>query len=549
MRAMFLLVALVLLLAGLIIPPIVAAVEPALPRVYIDTTYVSPMGNTIAVSAGGNFQAALVAARPGEVITLAAGATYRGPFTLPNKPGAGWITVRTSTPDSSLPPPGTRVSPAHAPLMPRLVAASGSVITTAPGAHHYRFIGLEISPAPGVFLYDLITLASPDGSAAGLPHDIIFDRSYLHGDPVKGTRRGIALNSGAAAVIDSHLADFKEVGADSQALCGWSGPGPFKIVNNYLEGAGENVMFGGADPSIQNLVPSDIEIRRNHFAKPLAWKIGHPEYAGTPWSVKNLFELKNARRVLIDGNLFERNWLHAQTGFAIMLTVRNQQGTAPWSVVEDVTFRNNIVRHSGSGVQILGRDDTYPSEQAKRIAIRNNLFDDIDGVRWGGADGWLFQFAGAAADVIIDHNTAFQSGNIIMASGVPNTSVVYRDNITPHNAYGVIGTGLGPGLPTLAQYFPHAVFENNVLAGQPTYSPLYPPRNFFPATLAAVGFSDLAGGDYRLAPSSPYRRGASNGGDIGVDVAALDRALGGIGPTHEKRSPTGGKTPVRGREP
>ena len=47
---------------------------------------------------------------------------------------------------------------------------------------------------------------------------------------MKGTRRGIALNSGATAVIDSHLADFKEVGADSQAIAGWNGPGPFKIV-------------------------------------------------------------------------------------------------------------------------------------------------------------------------------------------------------------------------------------------------------------------------------------------------------------------------------
>ena len=44
---------------------------------------------------------------------------------------------------------------------------------------------------------------------------------------------------------------------------GWNGPGPFLIENNYLEAAGENVMFGGSDPSIANLVPSNITIRRN----------------------------------------------------------------------------------------------------------------------------------------------------------------------------------------------------------------------------------------------------------------------------------------------
>ena len=150
------------------------------------------------------------------------------------------------------------------------------------------------------------------------------------------------MNGRDIAVINSYLSDFKEVGADSQAISGWNGPGPFKIENNYLEAAGENVMFGGADPAVHGLVPSDIEIVRNHFAKPLRWKMDHPSYEGTPWAVKNLFELKNARRVLVEGNLLEHNWPHAQNGFAILFTPRNQDGRAPWSVVEDVTFRNNV---------------------------------------------------------------------------------------------------------------------------------------------------------------------------------------------------------------
>ena len=45
-----------------------------------------------------------------------------------------------------------------------------------------------------------------------------------------------------------------------------------KIINNYFEGTGENILFGGADPRIDGLVPSDIEIRRNHFTKPTSWK-------------------------------------------------------------------------------------------------------------------------------------------------------------------------------------------------------------------------------------------------------------------------------------
>jgi hypothetical protein len=178
-----------------------------------------------------------------------------------------------------------------------------------------------------------------------LPHDLILDRLYVHGSPSVTLRRGVTLNSAAAAVIDSYISDCHEDGSDSQAIGGWNGAGPFKIVNNYLEGAGENFMLGGTDPSIQNLVPSDIEFRRNHCFKPLTWRIGDPSYAGRPWSVKNLFELKNAQRVLIDGNVFENNWTMAQNGFAILFTVRNQDGAAPWSVVL-LSVRNRIITWS-----------------------------------------------------------------------------------------------------------------------------------------------------------------------------------------------------------
>jgi hypothetical protein len=220
----------------------------------------------------------------------------------------------------------------------------------------------------------------------------------IHGDP-KGGRRGVALNGRELAVINSHVSDFKEAGADSQAIAGWNGPGPIRIENNYLEAAGENVMFGGADPSIDRLVPSDIEILRNHMSKPLRWKADHPSYEGTPWAVKNLFELKNARRVLVDGNVLEHNWPHAQNGFAILFTVRNQDGRAPWSIVEDVIFRKNALRHVAAGFNILGRDDNHDSGQTQRIWIHNNVMTDVGGT-WGG-NGRLFQLINGTAAISI----------------------------------------------------------------------------------------------------------------------------------------------------
>ena len=269
-------------------------------------------------------------------------------------------------------------------------------------------------------------------------------------------------------MIDSHLSDFKEVGADSQAIAGWSGPGPYRIANNYLEGAGENVMFGGADPSIKDLVPSDIEIVRNHIAKPLTWKIGDPSYAGTAWSVKNLLELKNARRVLIEGNLFERNWA-ARTDWIRDPVHRAEpgSGTAPWSAVQDVTFRHNVVRSSGSGINILGYDDSYPSQQTARVCDPQQpprRYRRLSGAEMAGYS----RSCRGTTDVVIEHNTGRQTGTVIMADGAPHQNFVFRYNIAPHDAYGVKGSWQQVvGSPTLAQYFPGAVFEGNVLAGQP----------------------------------------------------------------------------------
>jgi hypothetical protein len=488
---------------------------PALPRAFVDAAPIAGTGTTHRARNGEELRRILGLAQPGDAIVLDAGAVFSGPFTLPKKPGNEWITIRTSAGDR-LPAPGTRVDPSHASLMPRLESATESVITADPGAHHYRLIGLEIRPKAGKFLLNLMELGASERSLEALPHHIVVDRCYLHGDPRLGARRGIALNGREIAVVDSCLSDFKEMGADSQAIAGWNGPGPFKIVNNTLEGAAENLMFGGADPAIRDLVPSDIEIRRNLFRKPLSWMKGDPSFAGTAWTVKNIFELKNARRVLVDGNTFENNWAHAQSGFAILFTVRNQDGSAPWSTVEDVTFTNNIVRHTGSGVNVLGTDDAAPSGPARRIAIRNNLFDDVGGERWGGG-GRLLQLLNGVADLAFEHNTCLHTGNIVTAEGAVHTGFVFRDNIVLQNDYGVSGAGKASGRSTLEAFFPGSRFVRNVIVGGD--ASVYPPGNFFPRSIEQVGFIDLERGDYRLAPSSRYARAATGGKEAGVDFS------------------------------
>jgi hypothetical protein len=481
----------------------------------------------ITVPAGGDLQGALNAAQPGDVILVQAGAVFTGPFTLPLKSGNTYITIRTSASDAQLPPAGQRISPSYANVMPKLVASSNQVLVAARSAHHYQFVGIEISPAAGAYLENTIILGDGSETAISqLPHDIIFDRCYIHGDPNVGTRRGIAMNGVSVTISNSYLSDFKSTSEDAEAIMCWNGPGPFQITNNFIEAAAENILFGGWDPAIPNLVPSDITITHNYFFKPLSWRVGDPSYAGTHWIVKNLLELKNAQRVTISGNILQNNWADAQNGFAILFTVRDQNGTAPWSVVQNVTFTNNILEHVGAGFNILGFDNNAPSQQTNHINIVNNLLLDVS-TSWGG-NGRLYQILDESANVVIDHNTAFNNGSLIWAQDIATAggvmpNFVYRNSIGANN---IDGNGTGSGNNTVSTYFPGAVIARNAFIGD--NPSLYPGNNFFPATYDQVGFVNLAGGDYHLSSSSPYKGAATDGTDVGANVDAVNAATAGV---------------------
>ena len=112
--------------------------------------------NTRFVAAGGNLQQALDQAAPGDTIVLEAGAVFTGNFILRKKTGYGLITLISSASDS-LPADNRRVSPADAASMPKLVTPNNNpLIRTEDGAHDYRFVGIEFTVKPGIYVFDLI---------------------------------------------------------------------------------------------------------------------------------------------------------------------------------------------------------------------------------------------------------------------------------------------------------------------------------------------------------------------------------------------------------
>lgn len=524
---------LILTLAAVVLPCLVAAfaqmrgAQPAT-RPRRATGGAASGAGEINVRARGDLQSALDAARAGDTIVVEAGATFTGTFTLPAKAGDAYVTVRSSLADRL--PEGARVSPAAAQFMPRIVAPGrgAAALQTAPGAHHWRLVGLEIAqPDAATIVYDLVKLG--DGSAAqntaeSVPHHLTIDRCYVHAAAEGEAKRGVSLQSADTEILNSYVAGFKAKGQDSQAVAGWNGPGPFRIVNNYLEGAGENVLFGGARASVPNLVPTGIEILRNHLDKPTEWR--------GRWTVKNSLELKNARRVRIEGNLIEHCWLDAQQGYAVLFTPRpSDSGSA--AAVEDVQFVNNVVRHVAAALHVSGQDDLYTSNPRERrlhkIRIANNLFDDVSNEAWGG-DGCFLKIVSGTDAVKVEHNTVLSRGwALVKLDGDPSTGFVFRDNIARHNDYGVTGNNVGYGLRALETYAPGGVFAGNLIAREFNApwntEQVYPPGNRYPQSLKDVLDADAATGYFRLKPNSKFTRSASDGRDPGCDTDALEAAM------------------------
>lgn len=550
-----------------------------LPREYVKSSLkdTPAKGKTWTVHDGEDPQPIVNKAACGDIVQLQAGATFSGNITFPAKScdDSHWIVLRTSAPDSSLPPEGTRLTPCFAgagslPGRPSLGCANTAnvlakvelrsigglgPIILASGANHYRLIGLEITRAA--------SSAAARGLVqfAGTANHVIFDRVWIHGTPQDETVRGILLGqSRYVAIVDSFFSDFHCIAqtsscTDAQAILGGIGDGPmgpYKLADNFLEASGENVMFGGGRATDS---PQDIEVRHNHFFKPLTWMKGQPGYLGgtngNPFVVKNIFELKNAQRVLLEGNVLENCWGgFTQDGFAILLTPKNPGGCANCQVT-DVTIRYNSIRHVGAGLQIANALSGNGIEQdGQRYSIHDIVIDDIDDVRFNGA-GEFAQIsvtpgAPLLQNVKIDHVSAFPSRRLFMigvmlTTSKPMQNFAFTNSIVTAGQYPVWSTGGGPGncafhnqpLATFDDCFLGSTFTANViLQSPPEYPPTdWPARNFFPSTAAAVQFVDYANGrngDYHLRPSSPYRGKGTDGKDIGANIDSIRAATLGV---------------------
>ena len=358
-----------------------------------------------------------------------------------------------------------------------------------------------------------------------LPAYLIFDRVYIHGLPNTNTKRGIEMDAQSIGIVDSYCDEIHYNGNDSQCFASWNGAGPFLIQNNFVQAGAEDILFGGADPSVTNLIPSDITIVGNVIQKNVAWR---NEAAPYNWVIKNLVEFKNAQRVLLDGNVIQYIWAAGQVGFAALITPRNQDGNCSWCSVNDVTITHNLIQHASGGTEIAGSDDNNHSLTAARVLLQNNLYNDISQANWGGR-GWAFELSTSTAtisphDITIDHNSSFpdQTFLVLGDSGTAQNTRI-TNNISDYAVYGIFGGGVGSGAAALSTFAPGYMYNDIVFINSSGIRMGAYPSGTLWSTQTNAQFTNFASADYQLLSTSPYHNAGTDGKDIGVwDWTCLD---------------------------
>jgi hypothetical protein len=385
--------------------------------------------------------------------------------------------------------------------------------------------------------------------------------------------------------------DAQCVGGGSGGIAN-SGWGVYKFVNNHCEASGEGILLGGSGgpaltPSGCTIMvnctldtPSDIEVRQNFFFKPLSWNGNTTVPGSTGWPVvKNGFEMKTGARALFEGNVIENCWYSAQVCYSFSIAPINQQSggtnvfaTCPTCTIRDFTYRYNYSYNVAYGIGLYAfmpaGCSTCQSQGGDRISIHDNVIGDnlnlgnLSSTNSGDSMEIL-----AVADstgrglnqlnnVNISHNTfvkAMRSLTIFGGGFGQMHNWTVQNNIWSYGNYGFLsfstssitcdgGTNANNAYLILQSCATNWVWDHNSVfnwnggalgAKWPTNGS--GAGNFFFSGATGVGFvnygtgnSNFNPGNYAITTSSSLHSAASDGVDIGADVATLLTVISGV---------------------
>jgi dienelactone hydrolase len=501
-------------------------------------------GRDVPVANSAAFQTALDNAIDGDKILLTPGVTYAGQFTLRKRGTPGWVEIRTNISIATLDatcPQNTRMTPAMVASLNLATiqnTASNGGIKTDVGCRGYRFTAVQFTST--VDVAGIIRFGENYVTSADICSFLGLDRCYSPGSTTLSIRRLVNGACSYGFVKDSYIRHMVDSGTDSQGIAIFGCKGPWLVQNNYCEGYAEHCIVGGAWSGLPGTnpdgYPSDVIIRGNFFTKDLSLRGTGPYIIA-----KNGVESKTCNRLLIENNIVEHTFRDQQVGYGILVkTDTSQDSSRIYGGSRNVEVRNNWVRNVACGFQFAANPDgTANTIHVNKVWVHDNLFENINLSPDATGDGLSVAFDGDLKDIWMEHNTfvkGTEGGNIGVRLGTPGTvatgNMFVRSNLFFNNTYGPKQDSGPRGAQAWTDYFAGtsaSAFVNNVFIGSLVNDYAALPNNFKALSDSAVGFTDLAGGIYSLAPASPYKGQAHDGLDIGIsNWSAFSNNLNGV---------------------
>lgn len=424
---------------------------------------------------------------------------------------------------------------------------TGKAVACEQGADRTRFVGVHFTMTSGLTdNFGMVVLeADTQTSVSHQPRYIYFDRCWVDGrnpgNSLGGVQNGLKANCAEFAYVDGVIDGVYWTGTESHAAICWNGFGPHKWVNNRIEGGAACLFYGGAGPSLANCIPQDIEIRRNHFTRPLSWIKTSGSWDGVTRGVKNNLEFKCIDRALVEGNVFSYCCQDGQNGALIVYKSSAPSAGNEFMLTRNVTHRYNRVKETCSGIEVIAKDqaDAAPvAEYVNRIHIHDNVMDEFgktDYIAAGSyARAWAVQ--GLSFDIRIEHNTdvlpasGTNLGHQHLAEGTPAVSTnidIVNNLFASLSSYGIIGDGGFFGQAALDRYYADYSYLGNALI-RPADGVSYPAGNSYPSDIASIGFTNVGTKDYTLSVVSPHHNAATDGRDRGANIALVTLATSGV---------------------
>jgi hypothetical protein len=461
--------------------------------------------------------------------------------------------------------PGVRIDPSDPTTgvgaMPKITSSTTNGVTVSCATEvpcaFYTLLGIEIEATGGGGFP--IPVQIPIGgtiSPSNLPHDIIFDHSYIHARLTTSLNHCTFLSGNNIVIIDSWISDCH--GNEAQAINAYEG-GPWLWQNDFLEGSGENILLNGGSSgqaqTVSGLNTHDLTERHNWYYKPLAWLDGYPTsvvYQGIFWAIKNSHEYKGCVRCLVENSVIENNWLSAQTGQNLLVNNATSQN-GQFTHTQDVTFRYiysiggySPLESSGADVSLSTRPYPLPSitehEWFENILFENtaNTFCSAIGgqAACSGSLVYSYPFSRLPVGVVLNHLTqtvpsTMTNGPTFVSGNQTDAGQVYLSNsIFTFGQFGFFTNG-STGSNTCAANLQSIcegwgamqlpVMNHNIITDHGSLvCATWFTNTQCPATMSNVGFVNWAagGGDYRLCTANGTPTGCTSGSTYAANGAS-----------------------------